>query len=387
MCMVFSCSQKEEKKNITSYALLNPLKNTSPVNLFDQLIDTAFIIPLEKTDKSFIVDITKILKTNDKRYIVLNTSNILLFDRQGRFLFEIGKMGRGPGEYMKIYDICLSNDETFIYALDCYNRVYKYSLSDGSFIDLINPSWAKGKRTCDGICIAENNGFFLFCSNPIDYNDFEKDFFCIGKFDYNGSFVGEFMKRMDFCLTPQRFTQSFNQYTYMRPLEGTSELYLIKNGQFDSKYQINFEDKEIPKRFIFNKNGNNASKNLPNYIKSPFYKLPIDFFDTQSQLYFKAIGPKGRTYEFLLNKNNLKGIRWSHSDMLTFNFQCSDSTFFYGVYNDIETPDSNSQIETEINQLRKYLVHKLELKPIDINSNPSIIAIKFRSQNHLKINK
>jgi hypothetical protein len=381
--LILSCTTRVEKKLINEGIVINPLDCTQQIKSFDHLIDTAFTIPLEANEGSFIVDIGKILKTKDKKFIILNTSNILLFDYSGRFLFEIGTMGKGPGEYMKIYDICLSSDEKFIYALDCYNRVYKYSIVDGSFIEKIIPSWAQNKRTCDGICISDNNGFYLFCSNPKDYRDFENDFYCMGKFDSKGKLIEELFLRTDFCLTPQRFTQTYDQCTFIRPLEGERSLFKVKNGKLTSLFQISFGEKEVPLKYIYDLKGR-VAQNIPKFIESPFYKLPIGFQDTHDMFYFKSIGPEGITHEFLLNKSNLKGVQWSHADKLHFALNCSDSTYFYGVYNDAEISNKDQLKTRPSNALREYLVKQLNLEPISIDSNPTIIAIKFKSTNNIK---
>lgn len=383
--MLLSCttSIKKEENNVEEgnsvEKVIKPLECTQLIKSFDNIIDTAFTIPLEASKGSFIVDIGKILKTSDRKFIILNTSNILLFDNKGKFLFEIGTMGKGPGEYMKIYDVCLSKNEKFIYALDCYNRVYKYSLEDGSFIEKIVPSWAQDKRTCDGICISNNDGFYLFCSNPKDYRDFDNDFYCMGKFDSKGVLIEELLLRQDFCLNPQRFTQTYDQCTFIRPLEGERSLLKIKNGNLIPTYLIDFGEKEIPEKYIYNFKGT-VAQHIPKFIKSPFYKLPIGFLDTPDMIYFKSVGPEGKTHEFLLNKSDLKGVQWSHSDKLHFALNCSDSNYFYGVYTDVEI--SREDQARPRNPLREYLVKRLKLKPILVDGNPTLIAIKFNPLNN-----
>ena len=68
-------------------------------------------IPLETTDSSLISSIDKIEFENDKYYILDKTINsILIFNDKGKFEKKLNKIGKGPGEYITIFDFDVSKD-------------------------------------------------------------------------------------------------------------------------------------------------------------------------------------------------------------------------------------------------------------------------------------
>lgn len=74
----------------------------------------------------------------DKCILILDKNigkKLLAFDKQGKFLRQIGKMGQGPGEYSRISDFTYSQEENRVYVLDYYlQKIHVYDLSTGEFI-------------------------------------------------------------------------------------------------------------------------------------------------------------------------------------------------------------------------------------------------------------
>jgi len=65
---------------------------------------------LEQRDKnSAIADISKLIYFDDKIIILDTQSNkVFLFDNSGNFISEIGRAGKGPGEFLRVSDILIS---------------------------------------------------------------------------------------------------------------------------------------------------------------------------------------------------------------------------------------------------------------------------------------
>ncbi len=85
-------------------------------------------IILEANDSSLITRINEIETTND--YIFINDAGnrILQFDYSGMFVKQIGKQGRGPGEYNTIYNIA-SDSITKILFIDTYKKILCFDFS------------------------------------------------------------------------------------------------------------------------------------------------------------------------------------------------------------------------------------------------------------------
>jgi hypothetical protein len=64
---------------------------------------------------------------------------LFVFDKNGKFLRQIGKTGRGTGEYIQVIDFCIDTERREIYLLDEGSRkVLKYNLDTGEYISSIN---------------------------------------------------------------------------------------------------------------------------------------------------------------------------------------------------------------------------------------------------------
>ena len=80
-------------------------RNLNEERYFSSIFPNVEIVPLETTDESLIdEDINKIRKKDHKYFISYDRKALVVFDRQGKFLFKIHKIGGGPGEYKRLYD-------------------------------------------------------------------------------------------------------------------------------------------------------------------------------------------------------------------------------------------------------------------------------------------
>ena len=105
-CFMFSCKSRDRytRSDIPAYF---PLKQSELVTDFNQYVDSVEVIPLEVSDSSYISYIKKVLIAPAGQIVILNSTGILVFDPRGQFLFSMGQNGRGPGEYLQLYDMGL----------------------------------------------------------------------------------------------------------------------------------------------------------------------------------------------------------------------------------------------------------------------------------------
>jgi hypothetical protein len=116
--------------------------------------DTVIYIPLETTKRSLIKYIDQ-LWMNDSVILINNGGDVLLmFKQNGKFIRQIGKPGRGPGEYGVIYHFDVIRDTIYI-SSSVRRGFYRYTF-DGNFCDEIKlnyepvyfTSTAEDKLTC-----------------------------------------------------------------------------------------------------------------------------------------------------------------------------------------------------------------------------------------------
>jgi hypothetical protein len=57
------------------------------------------VIPLETIEASLLSSVDRLIVT-EERFFIQSRQDVIAFDRSGRYLFTVGRQGRGPGEYL-----------------------------------------------------------------------------------------------------------------------------------------------------------------------------------------------------------------------------------------------------------------------------------------------
>lgn len=103
-----------------------------------QIFSGIRIVQLETTPESLIGDFNKIIYSNDLLYVSTGSS-IVVFTSSGSFIKRFEARGKGPGEYISIYDILIDEYLEKIEILDAntqkvivydmfFNFLYEYSI-------------------------------------------------------------------------------------------------------------------------------------------------------------------------------------------------------------------------------------------------------------------
>ena len=122
-CIFFICINSYCQHSPYIISIEKELTNIKPTGL-KEIGSTIIYIPLETSKECFLKDLIKIVVT-DSYIAVQDLDKILLFDISGHFISEIGKRGRGPGEYQGwISDFCFSLDGNKIYLLSTGGNNY-----------------------------------------------------------------------------------------------------------------------------------------------------------------------------------------------------------------------------------------------------------------------
>lgn len=142
------CSINEDKLSLISPEIIT--KNQNQLKNITESID---YISLENK-----MPINKIISINsDDNLFILNCINgVFLYDINGKYIGEIGKQGKGPGEYLRHTDIAIDKEEKNIYILDSKKtHIYSYH---GEFIRSIhNPETLRFDKL-----IVKNSKLYFF---------------------------------------------------------------------------------------------------------------------------------------------------------------------------------------------------------------------------------
>jgi len=135
-----SCMEVDEKEDSNTNNPHSAIQNmdirspTKGVALTDYLqVET--VVELETSEEAILKNIDKIYIQNDTLFLVhLESMVVKAFDKSGVYLFDIGKLGKGPGEYFSLFDVCLSkNDQSIWFNEASRKKLINYTTS-GAFI-------------------------------------------------------------------------------------------------------------------------------------------------------------------------------------------------------------------------------------------------------------
>ena len=130
----FSCARSKPSDDFNTIQV--DLTNPQRASLFDYFSHIE-LIPLETNDDVVIGTMRKVIH-HQNRYYVLDAHSaqnvVLVFDDAGKFLFKIGSVGGGPGEYLLLHDIVINPFTDNIDLLCAMRRqIHSYDLQ-GNYV-------------------------------------------------------------------------------------------------------------------------------------------------------------------------------------------------------------------------------------------------------------
>ena len=182
MCMI-SCS---EKKPAVKYPVIDVVNNTGNYQRVycSDYFSSIEIIPLETNRNCFIGE-GRFPILNDSFIFISGGSNgvLYVFDRHGKFLNQIGAIGRGPGEYLIGSNVFLNQDTPSIFIAD-YSNIIEYEFN-GKFIGSFQKPSIDNRTFYN--CSYVGNDLFV---GQLYYDGKQK--YKYGLFDRNGNVIKGF---------------------------------------------------------------------------------------------------------------------------------------------------------------------------------------------------
>lgn len=97
------------------------LKNEGNAMLISEIAKDIQYVWLETSEECLIGNVDKVMIDNDLIFIY-NKKQFLIFNVTGKFERSIGRVGKGPGEYLRIMDFTINSSEKKIYIYDSDQR-------------------------------------------------------------------------------------------------------------------------------------------------------------------------------------------------------------------------------------------------------------------------
>lgn len=325
------------------------------------------VIPM---DSSTIVNVANKLLVFGNSLI---TDRLLEFDKSGKLIKKYGNIGRGPGEYIHVSDICINSLGTELLCLDSQNSVIRYSLNDGSFLESIKTDITG--ITATAILPMEDNGFALVFPNPPmeDITDFSKEFFCLKVFDSKGRMVREDLPRQDFNISMfhSPATQMANNTYMLYYTIGEGISYLFDGTSYSPDVKLRLGDKCVPEKYMFTDGNKNPWLKVGELFEKAYIKAPGSLCKTNEYYYCSVFGENSSVWNHVIDNTGKHGICWKSigEELPPMMAISSDEDYFYFCYG--ETGDSVSD------PIGKLLKEKYNLF-LSEKDNPIIVKIKFK---------
>ncbi len=242
MSVLYSCS-RENKPNHDDLEIY-PLKEKMSEIKLNQLFSKFDFISLETTDKALIGNISKLIVNGDNIFILDNSQakTIFIFNTSGKFIRNIGKIGKGPGEYTNIEDFTIDKGTGNIAILAYPSMVLIYN-TEGDFI--------KQKKLSEEALlwniVSDKNGYI--CSS--NHQSVLKGDNAFLLFDFTNDFKLK-SKSIDVLshqvtVPPLISNPLFNYQNQVAYFDfHTSSLYLGANTSNPNRIHFNFEEKNVP---------------------------------------------------------------------------------------------------------------------------------------------
>ena len=348
--------------------IITPLSAGNAVDDLLPYIDSVEVVPLETTGKALIGLVGKILLLPNGNVLIKSTASMFMFSPEGKFLFQIGKNGRGPEEYLTIDDVCLSQDARELWSLGgC--EIVKYSTETGQFIRKTTLELPEICNGFDAIASGPGHSAFLYYCPQMDENNFSEDFYCLYRYDEQGRILQKFLPRKDYGLNIALITQTSDNRYILRPQDSDNICYYLSDSLPVPRVKIDFGKETIKNRY---------SSDLQTYLRSDYYKMPVYIYDTRDYFYFSYCGPEATDCYCIHSFKNNKTITWERkgddADGM-FMIGGADKDFFYGIYNDYR--DWDEILLNRQDLLKRAIIQKTHLR-IPEDSNPLLVKVKFK---------
>ena len=131
LCVACASEATKESEDFTKI-VIDPERNDSPN--YEEWGKGIEYIPLETHSECLVGgDIQDVVFHDDKFYIMSDRKRVHCFDKDGKFLFNVGYEGRGPGEYSSLGNITI--DGGVVYAYCRANTIlHSYDAATGEYI-------------------------------------------------------------------------------------------------------------------------------------------------------------------------------------------------------------------------------------------------------------
>jgi len=275
---------------------------------FDNDIKEIIHVKLEN-NKSFVGSFDKIIKKGDSIFIAdyKFSKAIFCFNIKGKFLFKISHLGESSQEYMAISDFFVDIKNNSIGVLDpSKNNIKMYSMQNYLYIKTLD---FLGNKTIATRIAYNNENFFVTRNNECDFTDFNCYNFSVfkdGHLLYEDLPVHQSLKNNSYI--KQRYFSVNQDVVYFNPIYNDT-IYSYENGNFNSKYFIDFGKHKLPNNIKYSKE-NDLDNIIFKHCMKKDLTWGIEFFAHTDNMLYTMFNIANKSYSVFYNPKTKKGVKF-----------------------------------------------------------------------------
>jgi hypothetical protein len=283
LLILSSCRYGNKSSEKSDYITLKMQGDINNLLQLDSLFSHIKAVPLETKDNCLISEIVKIIYRDDLIFIKDFNHKLLVFDTEGKFKYEVGKKGRGPGEVFWLHDFDVVGK--FIYILD-YRKIHKYSL-DGTFLGSLSFKFERTDKFYSNplqFVVKSDSGYFIWEGSLSINEKSGTQGYAMYEMSNNGSITaGYFPVTYTYAGNLNQFKR-FNDVILLDPVFGSNTIYSIDKKGVKKRYYLDFGAKtskvSLPNEFT-------TSMAFKQEISDKYYHSISNFVETDNWLYFR----------------------------------------------------------------------------------------------------
>jgi hypothetical protein len=382
----FQSADCQTENHLTTFDLKD-LSDLKTIKLSELGVVDIDYIPLETNEQSFIsgnfdmISMGSRIIAEKDYFIIKNFNKIKKFNSDGSFVATIGKVGRGPDEFLTAHDIDVNRKNHEVFVVDAWEKKFFVYSGNGDFI-----------RTFP--CPINTNGF-RFTSDGIlcystDYMGNIKNSYNL--IDNQGKIIKVFpnkypweLKSKNAPVLNDNIFYEFNNQIFKKEIYSDT-IYVYNSGTFKPHLVI-----EHGERLLTTKTRSNLDLSKPsNFIfqENIFEFGDYVFYEFSERSKYSFWGSKNSNYKAL--SNNKLDLSYKRFKGFVNDIDCGPSLLPYAVKTDntlvciFDALSLKKYIESQAfkNAEPKYPEKKRELERLANNlkedDNPVLILIKFK---------
>ena len=366
---LFACTQR--KDNLNQTVLYIDFDVTEESYLGAEDIECLFI-PLETKEECLLSYSFEDVQFSDSNIFIINFHNnkarVFVFDRDGKFISQIGRLGAGPGEYQQPYKLYINKKNNTIIVADRHlNKLINYDLESYQYISSRSIPFNFGN------CTWLSDELILWCNDGgIDTGNRKWYYACITNEEMEIISTFYEMPIYGYCVGYTSLYK-YGGHCYAG-LPFSPLIYQIDSENVTPVLSLSFGKQELPPKSLVVDEREDNMVWLNKVIQSDY----INSFCAHETTEHIGVSFYGRTFQrhlgFYDKRNRTTHAYTAEKFMRTFNL--------YGVYDIINTYNDYFVARVDPKMLKRYIPQREDLRLIAESrteeDNPVLCLFKFK---------